>query len=275
MKKLYTYLLIAVCFIAGNYIYQHSLGQSANEHTLKDVIVIDKSLENYEELVSSSEGKGRIILVDNSDQGFARLKDDLRSLRSVKNLHILTHGTSGNLVLGRQQLNESNLEEFKGFWQSIRNSFASSKSELLIYSCQLAEGRSGKSFVDKLHKVLGVSVAGSDDNTGAERRGGNWILEYVAGDIIKENILNLVKFSGLLIPSYTEFAGTNSPFDAMKIDADNQLICGDFDADGDIDVHLYPGNLLDNEFWQNNGSGTFTKVAGNLSPFRNMTWKIR
>jgi hypothetical protein len=80
-------------------------------------------------------------------------------------------------------------------------------------------------------------------------------------------------FKGLLIPYFSEVSGAASPFDAMKISADEQFIYGDFDADGDIDIHLYPGNLADNEFWANNGSGQFSKVTGAANPFDALAFK--
>jgi hypothetical protein len=178
MKKISTYLLAMLCLISGGYLYLFS---SPGKNTVsKDVIIIDKSLENYQELAASSEGKSLVVLVENTDAGFLGLERKINSLKGVRCLHILTHGTSGNLVLGRQQLNEHNLEKFGGFWKAVRKSLESEKSELLIYSCQLAKGEAGKSFVNQLHDLLGVSVAGSVDNTGSEQKGGNWELEYAA-----------------------------------------------------------------------------------------------
>ncbi|MDQ6477209.1 DUF4347 domain-containing protein [Dyadobacter sp. LHD-138] len=274
MKKISIYLLVVASIMAGTYLFCSSLDLSGTEANIKDVVIIDKSLENYQELVASSEGKSQVILVENTDTGFPALEREISSLHNVERLHILTHGTSGNFVLGKQQLNEHNLEKFKGFWKSISNSLASEKSELLIYSCQLANGRAGKSFVNRLHNMLGISVAGSEDNTGSDRKGGNWDLEYVAGRIIKEHVLKYIHFKGLLIPYFSELSGASSPFDAMTIFTDNQLIYGDFDSDGDVDIHLYPfSGALVNQFWRNNGSGSFAQVTGASNPFDGITEK--
>ena len=274
MKKLSIYLLVAAFVMAGSYLFCSSLDLFGNNTLHKDVVIIDKSLENYQELVASSEGKSKIILVENTDAGFSDLEREIGSLHGVERLHILTHGTSGNFVLGRQQLNENNLEKFTGFWKSISRSLASEKSELLIYSCQLANGSAGKSFVNRLHNMLGISVAGSEDNTGSDQKGGNWDLEYTAGQIIKDHVLKYIHFKGLLIPYYSELSGASSPFDALKIFTDDQLIYGDFDSDGDIDIHLYPfSGATENQFWRNNGSGSFAQVTGAADPFNGITEK--
>lgn len=143
------------------------------------------------------------------------------------------------------------------------------KSSLLIYSCQLTASRDGESFVQRLHSILGVPVAASNDQTVSERHGGDWDLEFTAGKIIKQHVLKLLNFKGLLVPTFTPFTGLASPFNAMVILGDDQLIYGDFDADGDIDIHSYDGGT-NNQFWQNNGSGSFSKVTGAADPFQNI-----
>ncbi|MCF2489301.1 DUF4347 domain-containing protein [Dyadobacter sp. CY347] len=194
------------------------------------------------------------------------LTKQLASHGKAARVHILTHGTEGNFVLGQTQLNDANVASHKSFWQSLKNVLEEGKSSLLIYSCELTASRSGKHFVERLHSMLGVPVAASDDQTGSYGRGGDWDLEYVAGKIIKQHILKLLDFKGLLVPTFTQLTDASSPFTGMTISTDNQLIYGDFDADGDIDIHLYPGGTV-NQFWQNNGSGSFARVTGAADPF--------
>ncbi len=273
MKRPFTNVLIAACLFACVFLLYNRAG-FVNKPALGDVVIIDKSLENYQQLARSSEQNAHVILVENTDTGFADLEKKIGTLHDVARLHILTHGTNGNFVLGRQQLNEQNINQFNNFWRAVSKTFASKQSELLIYSCQLAGSRGGKSFVDRLHALLGVSVASSEDNTGASEFGGNWNLEYVAGRLIKEHVLEYLDFRGLLIPYFSSLEGSSSPFDAMKIYTDDQLIYGDFDSDGDTDIHLYPASGgTENQFWRNNGSGSFSQVGGAGNPFNNISEK--
>ena len=269
MKKTSMNFVFAACITLCCYLFVQAFNLlSLPSH--KDVVIIDKSLENYQELAVKSEKNSLVILVENTDNGFSSLEAKIKSLTGIERLHILTHGTNGSFILGGQQLEEQNLEQFGSFWKAVANSFASEKSELLIYSCQLASGSSGKSFVEKLQNLLAVSVAGSIDNTGFGPRGGNWDLEYVVGNIMKDHVLKYLDFKGLLIPQFSMLTGTDSPFNAIKLSTDNQLIYGDFDSDGDIDIHSYDGTSATNDFWQNNGTGSFTKVTGAASPFQNV-----
>lgn len=264
--------MLVACISACVYLFYQSFGVFfASKHA--EVIIIDKSLTNYQELARES-GNAQVILVENTDTGFSQLNRDLRKLGTVKRLHILTHGTSGNFVLGRQQLNENNINQFKSFWTEIARSLSPKNSELLIYSCQLANGREGKSFVNRLHDLLGVTVAGSEDNTGSSQKGGNWDLEFVSGKLIKNNVLKYLNFNDLLIPYFSGLYDSASPFYGMPIYNNDQLIYGDFDADGDIDLHVYPySGAPENIFWRNNGSGSFSQVSGAANPFNNITEK--
>ena len=266
MKKTSINLVIAVCTVLCSYLFFY-FSQKASQ---KEVVIIDKSLENFQELINKSKKDALVILVENSDDGFALLEAKISSLKDIERMHILTHGTSGNFTLGGQQLEERNVDRFSSFWKAVSQSFASGKSELFIYSCQLAADVPGKSFVDRLHSLLDVAVASSVDNTGLKVRGGNWDLEYIAGNIKKDHVLKYLDFPGLLIPQFTQFTGSASPFNAVKIGTDNQFIYGDFDSDGDIDIHSYDGSSPLNDFWRNNGSGSFEKVTGTASPFANV-----
>ena len=269
MKKTSMNFVVVACITICGYLFLHAISLLIKTPH-KDVVIIDKSLENYQELASQSENSSLVILVENTDNGLSALVDKLNALTGIERLHILTHGSNGSFILGGQQLEEQNVGKFGSFWKAVSNSFASEKSELLIYSCQLASGSSGKSFVEKLHNLLAVSVAGSVDNTGFSPRGGNWDLEYVAGNVMKDHVLKYLDFKGLLIPQFSMLTGTDSPFNAIKIHMDNQLIYGDFDSDGDIDIHSYDGTSATNDFWQNNGTGSFTKVTGAASPFQSV-----
>ena len=53
----------------------------------------------------------------------------------------------------------------------------------MIYGCNLAGSMDGQTLVDELSVLSGADVAASDDLTGSEELGGDWNLEYKAGEI--------------------------------------------------------------------------------------------
>ncbi|QRR00053.1 DUF4347 domain-containing protein [Dyadobacter sandarakinus] len=235
-----------------------------------DLVIIDESLHDYRSLAANFAPGSQVIYVPNNAEGFQKLSKTLAMHGKAERVHIMTHGTSGNFVLGQTQLHAGNISEHAAFWQSLGKVLETGRSSLLIYSCELAAGQAGENFVKRLHGMLGVPVAASDDPTGNVHRGGDWDLEFAAGKLIKSHVLEVLNFKGLLVPAFTQFTGASSPFSQMVIQTDDQFIYGDFDADGDIDIHSFDGSSPTNDFWQNNGSGSFSKVSGTASPFENI-----
>ena len=54
---------------------------------------------------------------------------------------------------------------------------------MLFYGCNLAESDIGQSLLEQMGELTGADVAASDDLTGSSGLGGDWIFEYVDGDI--------------------------------------------------------------------------------------------
>ncbi|MDZ7862901.1 Ig-like domain-containing protein [Acidovorax sp.] len=67
---------------------------------------------------------------------------------------------------------------------------------------------------------------------------------------------------------YSRQTGVNNPLKDVAITFNlSYAKVGDFDSDGDIDVLAYQTDGATPEFFQNNGSGQFTKIAHGASPF--------
>ena len=99
MKKTSMNFVFAACITLCCYLFVQAFNLlSQTSH--KDVVIIDKSLENYQELAVKSEKNSLVILVENTDNGFSLLEAKIKSLTGIERLHILTHGTNGSFILG-------------------------------------------------------------------------------------------------------------------------------------------------------------------------------
>ena len=54
---------------------------------------------------------------------------------------------------------------------------------MLLYGCNVAADSDGQSLLDNIARLTGADVVASDDLTGSAELGGDWQLEYQAGDI--------------------------------------------------------------------------------------------
>ena len=83
--------------------------------------------------------------------------------------HLFSHGRPGALLLEGQWRGPEAIAE----WLRGHNQLAG-KEQLNIYGCEFAKGKTGQAAVASLERALGLSVAASDDVTGAD---GDWELE--------------------------------------------------------------------------------------------------
>ena len=153
-----------------------------------ELILVDAGVENREALLASiieeNPNSGlEIRFLDADSDGIDQISKILsESTQRYDAIHILSHGSDGQIQLGDTQLNDSNIsryvDQISGWSDSLTED-----ADLLIYGCNLAETSEGQTFVQTMAAVTGADVAASDDLTGHESLGGDWDLEYATGEI--------------------------------------------------------------------------------------------
>ena len=123
-----------------------------------------------------------VVLLDSDSNGIDRISAALNGRHDISAIHIISHGSDGEVQLGAARLNFDSLlqnaGQIRGWGQAL-----SGDADLLIYGCDVAQDDAGKSLVDALSRLTGADVAASDDLTGASNQGGDWTLEYHTGHI--------------------------------------------------------------------------------------------
>ena len=166
--------------------------QSSDEQAFysvrNELVIIDSRAPNYQQLhndLIKAQQEGRnihVLVLDAHRDGIEQINEALESHNKLDALHIVSHGDDGQLQLGATQLNKTTLHDRKAEISGWKDSFTGG-GDLLIYGCKLAETADGKSLVDSLSQLTATDVAASDDLTGNKLLGGDWELEYEAGDI--------------------------------------------------------------------------------------------
>jgi hypothetical protein len=109
----------------------------------------------------------------------------------------------------------------------------------LFYGCDLAAVDSGRALMQAIADASGSDVAASDDATGAESQGGDWILEEQVGNVSTE-----VAFSEELWATWdhilANYTGTEGD-DVIAATNGNDTI----DGLGGIDTVVYSGNYAE------------------------------
>ena len=157
----------------------------------KELVVVDSATPDYQRLVddiltqAGADRQIEVVMLDATDDGFAQFREILDDYSDLDAVHLISHATDGAISLGASTLNFDTLLSSTSTIKGWGNAF-SEDGDLLIYGCNLAASADGQALVDALSRLTGADVAASDDLTGHQSLGGDWELEYRAGDIETE-----------------------------------------------------------------------------------------
>ncbi len=153
-----------------------------------EVLFVDERVDDADQLLidlrGDDDGSTRWIIVKlaaNRD-GIEQISETLATLSGVDAIHLASHGNGNGIQLGNTDLT---LQSSAGYASDIANWGLSLDvdSDILIYGCDLASTAEGRALVDAIAMLSGADVAASDDATGYEALGGDWVLEYTIGDV--------------------------------------------------------------------------------------------
>lgn len=168
---------------------------SANE-----VVFIDSRVEGSEGLLKDVDPNAVIMYLDANEDGLHQINEFLASVSNqISALHIVSHGSEGQLILGNSLLNQTTMESLYAQELNALGSYLSPNADILIYGCDFAGGQLGQSAVASLASLTGSDVAASIDDTGSAALGGNWTLETSYGSIQTASIV-ATDWDGLLAP---------------------------------------------------------------------------
>ena len=153
-----------------------------------EVVFVDTAVPDYQKLVqditanSNAQHQYDVVLLKPGADGIKQITQTLSGMHDVNAVHIVSHGSDGEVQLGGVTLNFDSLlknaSQIKGWGQALAPG-----ADVLIYGCDVAQHADGKALVNALSRLTGADVAASDDLTGAADEGANWTLEYDTGHI--------------------------------------------------------------------------------------------
>ncbi|TKB11846.1 cadherin-like domain-containing protein [Desulforhopalus sp. IMCC35007] len=155
-----------------------------NSDTLQEVIFINDDIEGFEELLTDLQQRenSEVIVLSSSEDGFGQIETALSDREDTSAIHIFSHGNEVSVKIGSSWLNETTLAENQESITSWGNSLTED-GDILFYGCDLASSLEGKDLLQEIAELTGADVAASDDPTGHQHLGGDWVLEYQSGEI--------------------------------------------------------------------------------------------
>jgi glucose/arabinose dehydrogenase len=174
---------------------------SNNLSNPQTIAFIDPKISNATSLMASLDVDVKILL-DSTRDGISQITEELGKYQGLTGVSVLSHGDVAQLQLGNSQLSAGSLQEYGSQFQQWKSALTPG-ADLLFYACNLAQGDSGKTFINNLGTLTGVDIAASNNSTGASSQGGDWQLEYSTGSIETATPLSsaaIDSYSGILGP---------------------------------------------------------------------------
>ena len=152
------------------------LGQAA------EIVFVDSDVADLTAVADPVTNGAQIVILDSQSNGVEQIQQYLADRSGVKAIHIVSHGSNGQLQLGATQLNHQSLSENA---QSLRDwaGALTSEADILIYGCDVAADEIGRDFLREIARLTGADIAASSDRTGNADVAGDWILETTIGNI--------------------------------------------------------------------------------------------
>ncbi|MGD8643372.1 MAG: DUF4347 domain-containing protein, partial [Chromatiales bacterium] len=161
---------------------------AAAEETRDELVIVDADTPDYQTLIDDITGRDdgtvqyEVVVLDADRDGITQISEILADRQDLDAVHVISHGSDGSIALGDTELRFDTLVQNAGSITAWGEAF-SEDGDLLLYGCDLAATEAGQSLVDALGRLTGADVAASDDLTGHESLGGDWDLEYQAGEV--------------------------------------------------------------------------------------------
>ena len=149
---------------------------------MSQLIFIDSNLTDYQSLIDGLPEGSQWIVLDSEKDGVEQILQATSGSTDLDAIQIFSHGSAGSLQLGSTLLTSTNLDLYQQQLEVIGQSL-SDTGDILLYGCNVAEGKNGEAFVDRLSALTQADIAASNNLTGADALGGDWDLEYINGAI--------------------------------------------------------------------------------------------
>ena len=144
------------------------------------LLVVDPAVEDVSALLRDRRVGVELCELAPGGRALDQVADRLAGRRGIGSLHILCHGEPGALRLAGERVDLAVLDARPGALSTIAEALAAD-AEVVLYGCSVAQGPSGRMFVERLEDALGVRVAASTGPVGAAVLGGGWVLRGSGG----------------------------------------------------------------------------------------------
>ncbi len=167
-----------------------------NSINTTEFLFIDVNVDDKQTLIDNAAANVKVVELNNQTDVLTQIATALQGQTNLNAIHIISHGSEGELNFANGTLNSANLSTYATQLKKIGASL-SKDGDILLYGCDVAKGDDGSAFINSLSKLTQADVAASNDLTGAASLGGDWVLENHTG-AIEANTLTVANWHDVL-----------------------------------------------------------------------------
>lgn len=165
----------------------HAAVDDVRDSAAREIVFIDSRVEDVDTLLAAVRDGVTTVVLDADADGLTQMVENLASeSRSSSTgfsaIHVVSHGSSGQLLLGNSVVSSDSVDLYSQQFDEIRRALTTD-GDLLFYGCSVGAGESGGQFLASISELTEADVAASVDVTGADSLGGNWTLESATGPV--------------------------------------------------------------------------------------------
>ncbi len=177
-------ILLAIIIAAVSAVFALLPGQSgfAGEDRVM-IVFVDSAVRNSLQLTRGIPNGAILHHLSSDEDGFEQIDRFAARYDNVDEIHVISHGESGELQLGNATYTAANLRNKAGTILEHLGNSLSSDADILIYGCDVGAGVGGRELISEIASLTNADVAASDNTTGHAAANGDWTLEVETGNV--------------------------------------------------------------------------------------------
>ena len=192
------------------------LGIAPEGPVRNEIVFVDSTIQGHEALIAGLSPNAKVVMLDPTRDAIDQIADYMDGERNVDAIHVLSHGSAGNLILAGQTYSVDRLtQEYATDLARIGHAL-SADGDILLYGCDVGKGSAGERFIDTLSAITGADIAASVDKTGAADLGGDWVLEVKTGQVETISISLTQEWDFLMTAPPVNVGGATLDFDGAN-----------------------------------------------------------
>ncbi|PSF32497.1 hypothetical protein C7H19_21635 [Aphanothece hegewaldii CCALA 016] len=142
----------------------------------QEIAFIAPNITDYLQLAQGVRQDVEAIVLDSQSDAVEQITEILSQRQGIKVIHLISHGTSGKIALGNSILSKETISSYAPQLMQWAKTLTPDAT-LLIYGCEVAQGKEGRTLIHLLSELTGLHIAASTTKIGASVLGGNWQLD--------------------------------------------------------------------------------------------------